>query len=100
MSDVYPSTSISLSIQILQAHYKWNKLRHDFDIMESMYEVLKAREVEAGIKSGLAVTRSEVTVKGSDWNMKYRLDMNAAKKAMFDAQAAHAYLIALAQEQS
>lgn len=90
---------IPLSLQIYKAHTEWNRLRQDYDILDGMYEVLKAREVEKGIKDGMAISRAEHWAKASEWNEAYRADMSQAKHAMLDAQAKHAYLVNLAQEQ-
>ena len=91
--------TLPLSLQIYKAHVEWNKLRHEFDLLDGMHDVLKAQKVTEFVNDGKPVSRAENIVKGSAWNEEYVKGWARARHLMLDAQAKHAYLVNLAQEQ-
>ena len=88
---------LPLSLQIYKAHTDWNKLRNEYDIIDGMKDVLKARRVLEF--TGMAVSKAENMVKASEWYRLYIGECADAKRKMLDAQAKHAYLVNLALEQ-
>ena len=94
-----PDNQLPLSLQIYKAHTDWNKLRHEYDTIDSMLDVLKARKVLEFVHDGVAVSKAENLVRGSDWHQDYLTDWAATKRRMLDAQAKHAYLVNMALEQ-
>ena len=90
---------LPLSLQIYKAHTDWNKLRHEFDIMDSMCDVLLRRKILEEAETSRSFARAEATAKASTWHEEYLSEWADAKRKMLDAQAKHAYLVNLALEQ-
>ena len=90
---------LPLSLQIYKAHTDWNKLRHEYDVLDGMREAIKAQKVLDLVAEKMPVSRAEVEVKGSGWYEDYITEWAGAKRKMLDAQAKHAYLVNLALEQ-
>ena len=94
-----PRPDIPLSIQILEAHLKWNKLRHEYDILAGLSDILRDRQVLETAVEGCSISRAQVTVKASSEHENYMRQVAQAKHIMLDAQAKHTYLVNLALEQ-
>ena len=98
--DTHLDNQLPLSLQIYKAHTDWNKLRHDYDVLDGMREILRERDVLVTIEAGGAsVSKANAIVRAS---LRYEDYMNQcadAKRKMLDAQAKHAYLVNLALEQ-
>ena len=91
---------LPLSLQIYKAHTDWNKLRHEYDVLEGMRDVLRAQKVLEEHNDGeIAISKAEVLVKASEWYGDYIRQCASSKRLMLDAQAKHAYLVNLALEQ-
>ena len=92
---------LPLSLQIYKAHTDWNKLRHEYDILDGMKDVLKARKIEERVETqtGLSFSRAEGQIRASEWYEEYLGECADAKRKMLDAQAKHAYLVNLSLEQ-
>lgn len=95
-----PDNQLPLSLQIYKAHTDWNNLRHDFDLLDGMRDVLRAQKVlEAHNDGEISISKAETLVKASEWYADYIRQCTFAKRKMLDAQAKHAYLVNLALEQ-
>ena len=91
---------LPLSLQIYMAHTDWNKLRHEYDVLDGMRDVLRSRKViEQHGDGSISISKAETQVKASLWYEEYTASCADAKRKMLDAQAKHAYLVNLALEQ-